>query len=151
MTNELKITHYFDQPVETLFPYFVEAKKIEQWCNPDGMTLKIPKFEAKNGGDYRYEHTSKEGTYVCTGHVREIVPNERLRMMDEKVTGPKGEVIMQNSPCETYFHKKGNGTEVEIVQSNFPSEEFKKECETSWNQCFRNLENVFKDAKGAAA
>lgn len=143
MNLELKVTQFLAAPVENVFRYFVEPQLIEKWSAPDGMTLKIPYYEAKDGGKYRYEHTSKEGLFTCEGQVEKIIPNKLLSVTDKWIKDPDGKIIMENLPCEIVFTNFGNNCEVEVVQRGFQSEEMRNMCEEGWSQSFKKLQSLF--------
>ncbi len=141
MKNEVTVTKVIPATVQEIFPYFIQANKIEQWSAPDGLTLRVPFFEAKTGGKYRYEHQSPKGTYVCEGHIEELVPNQKITMIDEFIRDPQGKE-MKNLVGEIMFEKSGAGTKITVNQEGFPDVSAAKECETGWTQCLNKLENI---------
>lgn len=145
MNKSVHVTRLINAPVEEVFRYFLEPRLIEKWSAPEGMTLKMPFFEAKIGGRYRYEHTNKEGTYICEGHLEEIIPGKKITMIDEWIKDPSGKTIMENLPCEVTF-KSGNGeTEISVTQFDFKDEEMRSMCEQGWNQSFDKLQQIFRE------
>lgn len=146
MANQVTVTNFFNIPVHELYSYFTDARLIERWSAPDGMTLKVPVFEYRVGGRYRYEHQSEHGRYVCEGHFRSIQENSLLRLVDDEITDPQGKVFSQKLNCDITFKPLGHGTEVTIVQSGFKDKGFASECEQSWQQCFNKLHDLVKDS-----
>lgn len=146
MAYQVSMKKFFTIPVHELYSYFTDARLLEKWCAPDGMTLKVPLFEEQNGGRYRYEHQSPKGLYICEGHIRRIKENEMMRMVDDEIRNPKGELIAEKISSDISFIPVGQGSEVMIVQRGFPSAEFANECEEGWQQCFMKLQELVKDS-----
>jgi uncharacterized protein YndB with AHSA1/START domain len=142
MANEITLTRFFNIPSRDLYHYFVDSKLLEKWSYPEGMILKVPVFEAQEGGKYRYEHTNEKGTYVCEGHFEQIVPRQSLKMVDDWIKDPTGKLIAENLYREIIFMPLGDGCDVAILQSGFKGEEFVKECEEGWNQGLDHLQSI---------
>lgn len=141
MNYEARVIRFFNADKNEVFKYFTRAEFIEQWCTPEGMTLRVPKFEAKLGGSYRYEHTGKDGLFVCDGYLTEFVPNERLASRDN-VKGPDGNILYENLEGVIEFRGVGAGTEVSIFQRGFKDEASAHECQVSWSQCLDLLQGM---------
>ena len=146
MSQKVTLQRSFNLPVHELFFYFTDPGLIERWSAPDGMTLNVPVFEFERGGRYRYEHTSSNGVYVCEGHLRKIVENEMIRMVDDEIRDPSGNLVAEKLSCDITFKQIPSGSEVTIVQNGFPNDKFANECKTSWNQCFNKLQDLVKDS-----
>ena len=142
------VTKFFSIDAKRLFDYFTQAELLEKWSAPEGMTLKIPVFEARPGGRYRYEHTSKDGVYVCEGFVKEIIPEKKLVQQDEYIKSPKGEELGKNLECTIDFESMPGGTEVRIETTGFDKKEFADECETGWTQCLDKLSDLISNEVG---
>lgn len=141
MKFDARISRFFNADKNEVFKYFTRAEFLEQWCTPEGMTLRVPKFEAKLGGSYRYEHTGKEGLFVCDGYLTEFVPNERLVSRDN-IKGPDGKILYENMEGAIEFRGVGAGTEVSIIQGGFTDENGAHECQVAWSQCLDNLQGM---------
>ncbi len=148
-SNEIKTTKTISAPRETVFKYFTQPEFIEQWAYPEGMTLKVPKFEAKVDGRYRYEHSSKDGQFLCEGKITELVPNERLVQVDEYINGPDGKRLGENLVNTIDFKDTVGGTEVTAVTRGNFDEEFMQECEAGWSQSFDHLNDLVAKEVGA--
>jgi uncharacterized protein YndB with AHSA1/START domain len=144
--SKVTIERFFTIPVHELYGYFMDPRLIERWSAPEGMTLKMAMFDGREGGRYRYEHHSAEGTYVCNGHFRRIVRNEMLRMVDDEIIDPSGKVLDKKLETEVIFTSFGTGAGVRITVSNFTNREFAENCEQGWNQCLDKLQDLVKDS-----
>lgn len=148
---DVRVSKFVPMSREDVFSYFTIPELLEKWCAPNGMTLKVPRFEAREGGRYRFEHTDKNGVFVAEGHVREFVPGERLAMVD---TGydPSGKMIFENLDCEVTFKNSLGGTDILVIQRGFPDDKFRDECSEAWTQCLDHLSSLgsggFQKEKG---
>lgn len=151
MSEQIQLTKFFLIDRETLFNYFVRADLLEKWAAPEGMTLRIPQFEAKIGGRYRYEHTGQDGVYICTGHFREFDPGRKLVQWDELISKPNGEPLYKSLESSIEFNSKLGGTEVKINQRGLPDEKSAKECEMGWSQSFDKLDELIRVETGLSS
>jgi uncharacterized protein YndB with AHSA1/START domain len=142
MNEEVKITKFIPLDNESLFNYFMTAELLEQWAYPDGMSLTIPQFEAKEGGHYIYEHTAENGVYICTGYIKELIPHEKLVQHDSSIKGPNGKILFENLENTIVLEPKFGGTEVTISQKGFMTPEGVKECEEGWTQSLDHLSRL---------
>ena len=152
MSFDLTLTRTLSVHSSELFPYFIEPRLLEQWSAPNGLSLKIPYFEARPGGRYRYEHSSKDGVFVCEGHIVEVVPEKRLKMVDEWGKNAKGETMFENVDAEIQFRSQGGATEVTINQMGFQSKEMRDECVQGWTECLEKLDQLMpRESQEASA
>lgn len=144
MSQLIRLERFFTIPVHELYGYFIDPRLMEKWCAPEGMSLKVPQLEVRAGGRYRYEHMNETGKYVCEGHFRKVIQNELLRMVDDEIRGPSGEVIACNLTCDIRFSSiEGNST-IQIEQSGFDSKAFAEDCKKSWEYCLNQLHDLVK-------
>lgn len=142
-TEKLNLTHFIPATKEEVFKYWTTPELIEKWSYPDGFKLKVPKFEAKTGGQYLYEHSADEGVFVCTGHFKEFIPNEKLVSIDT-VTGPDGKILLSETETVVEFLSTIAGTEIHITQDGFLDENSLNECKDGWTQCFHKLDDLLQ-------
>lgn len=148
----MQITKFIPASREDVFDAFTDRDKLEQWCAPEGMTLKLPEFEAREGGRYHYVHTNKDGEFNCVGYFKEIIPNEKLVSVDEKAYGPDGKTLFENVTCSVSFRDKTGGTELTVTQRGFTDAKMDQECEQGWADCLNKLTEVLrKDSSGPRA
>ena len=51
----------FDAPRELVFRAFTEPDLLAQWLGPRGYTMKVERFDLRDGGTWRYTHVDQEG------------------------------------------------------------------------------------------
>lgn len=57
----------FDAPRELVFRAFVEPDLLARWLGPRGYTMTIERFEARDGGRWRYVHGNEEERWAFHG------------------------------------------------------------------------------------
>lgn len=137
------MTKFFPVERDKFFSYWTTPKYLELWSSPDGMSLKVPQLEAKQGGKYRFEHTSDNGLYICTGYFKEFIEDQKLVQIDT-VKDPRGAVILQNLESIIDFRDLGTGTDISISVIGFTDQKQVDGCRTSWEQCLDRLSSLLK-------
>jgi uncharacterized protein YndB with AHSA1/START domain len=59
--REVIITRTFDAPREKVWEAWTNPDLLKQWLGPKGYEMTVEKYEAKNGGSYRYIHKDPSG------------------------------------------------------------------------------------------
>lgn len=149
MKSELRLKKTFPLNREELFKYFTTPELLEQWAYPNGLTLKVPRFNLSPNGQYRFEHTSPQGVFRCDGRFTDIVPQQKLEMIDDLITGPNGKTLYQNLKCTEIFQDANKGTEVEVIQEGFDTEEALNDCKRGWEQSFDHLRILIDQRLGS--
>ena len=119
LQNHFKLTRFLSKASSELFRYFTQKELIEEWSYPEGMSLRVPLFEAKQNGHYRFEHSDKDGVWVSSGYLKEFVPQKRLVYIDT-VKNPSGKVMYQDLQCMVEFQEVLGGTDITVQQTGFP-------------------------------
>jgi uncharacterized protein YndB with AHSA1/START domain len=57
----LEITREFDAPPELLFRAYTDPNLLVQWLGPRKYTMTIDRYEARDGGTWRYVHSDDQG------------------------------------------------------------------------------------------
>jgi uncharacterized protein YndB with AHSA1/START domain len=76
--QELFITREFDAPRELVFKAHTDPDLYIQWVGPNGMTMKIDKWEPHDGGSYKFTHERDGHEYAFFGVNHEIHAPERI-------------------------------------------------------------------------
>jgi uncharacterized protein YndB with AHSA1/START domain len=147
MDHDVRINKFFSTDSETLFQYFIDSELIQKWAYPDGMSLKVTKYEALEGGKYHFEHSGKDGVYICTGFVKEFIPEKKIVQVDEKIIAPDGDKLFENLESIVEFSPQFGGTEVSLIHSGFSSQEAANECHIGWTQSLNHLTRLISQKK----
>jgi uncharacterized protein YndB with AHSA1/START domain len=59
--REFIIKRAFDAPREKVWEAWTNPDLLKQWLGPHGMEMIVEKYEARDGGSYRYIHKDKDG------------------------------------------------------------------------------------------
>ena len=62
---QIEITREFDAPRELLFRAHTDPKLLVQWLGPRQLTMTIDRFDARDGGTWRYTHRDTEWDRRC--------------------------------------------------------------------------------------
>jgi uncharacterized protein YndB with AHSA1/START domain len=116
--QELFITREFDAPRELVFKAHTDPDLYIQWVGPNGMTMKIDKWEPHDGGSYKFTHERDGHKYAFFGVNHEIHAPERIIGTFE-FDGPpeRGHVILG----KTLFEELHGGRSRVVHQSVFMS------------------------------
>jgi uncharacterized protein YndB with AHSA1/START domain len=114
--QELFIIREFDAPRELLFKAHTDPEIYVQWVGPHGMKMTIDKWEAREGGSYRFTHERDGHKYAFFGMYHEILSPERIIGTFEFDGLPeRGHVIMG----KTLFEELPGGRSRLVHQSVF--------------------------------
>lgn len=81
--RELVLMRIFDAPREKVFDAFADAKTLAKWWGPTSITNPVCEMDFREGGARRIVMRAPSGEdYPITGVFTEIVPNERIVMVD---------------------------------------------------------------------
>ncbi len=60
-TQQIEIIREFAAPADLVFRAFTDPDLLPRWLGPRGMTMEIDRFEARDGGSWRYIHRDGAG------------------------------------------------------------------------------------------
>ena len=63
----IDIEREFDAPRELVYQAYLDPKLIVQWLGPRQYTMKLDRWDAREGGAYRYVHTDGENEHGFHG------------------------------------------------------------------------------------
>ncbi|MBM7566973.1 SRPBCC family protein [Paenibacillus sacheonensis] len=97
------IEREFDAPREHVFEAFTDADLFVQWMGPSALTMELEKFDARDGGAWKY--VSKDpnggGAYAFCGVFHEVTAPERIVQTFEFLGLPeRGHVTLETAVFE---------------------------------------------------
>jgi uncharacterized protein YndB with AHSA1/START domain len=148
--QEIIITREFEAPRELVFKTFTDKKLYAQWLGPRGYTMKIVRFEPKNGGGWRYVQKDQKGKeFGFHGVYHEILPPERMIDTFEFEGLPeKGHVSFETAK----FEELPGGKTKLVIQTIFQSVQdrdamIKSGMEGGMNESFDRLDELLTTLK----
>ena len=106
MSNELVIeapdglpfldySREFDAPVSALFRAYTDREMFELWFGPEGMPLRVHRFDPQTGGGFRYVVQGADQEWGFHGVYHEIRPNDVIIQTYQFEQDPAGGVSLE--------------------------------------------------------
>ncbi len=117
--QELFIIREFEAPRDLVFKAFTDPDLLLQWLGPGELTMRIDKFDARSGGEWRFTHADKNGNeFGFHGITHEYLEPERLiRTFEFEGLPETGHVVLETAK---FTALPGERTSV-TIQSVFQS------------------------------
>ncbi len=74
----VRIVREFDAPPEKVFRAHIDPELFTQWTGPNGMEMRVDRFDCRSGGAYRYVMSRDGEDYAFNGCFHEMRPNELI-------------------------------------------------------------------------
>jgi uncharacterized protein YndB with AHSA1/START domain len=115
--QEITITREFEAPRELVFKAYTDPELLKQWLGPKGYEMRIDKFDARSGGEYRYIHTGKEGEEYAFRGVFHEIDFPTLAVQTFEFEGAKGHVSLDTARFEVLPGNRTRVNSISIFQS----------------------------------
>ena len=112
----ITISREFDAPRELVFRAHVDPELLVQWLGPRELTMTVDRYEARDGGTYRYVHRDPQGGEYGFRGVFHGDPTPDGLVQTFEFEGAPGHVSLNILT----FEERGNRTALRTVAS-FPS------------------------------
>jgi len=93
----------FDAPAELVHRAYVEPDLVVQWLGPRKYEMVIERWDARDGGGYRYVHRDAESSYGFHGVFHSMAPDNMVQTFEFE--GAPGHVSLDSQKLEDI----GNG------------------------------------------
>lgn len=103
---QIIITREFDAPPGLVFRAHAEPELLAQWLGPRDLTLAIDRWEARDGGTWRYVNTGADGNTYGFHGVFHGDPSPQAIVQTFEFEGAPGHVALQT----VTFAGRGGGT-----------------------------------------
>lgn len=144
--SSTRVSLHIEAPRSRVYAALTDPDAIAQWKVPDGMTLVVHAFEAREGGKYRisltYEEPGAAGktsahTDTYHGYFRELVLNERVvEVMEFETSNPE----MQGEMTSTIeLSDERAGTRLVAVHEGVPPGVAPADNEAGWRMSLGKL------------
>lgn len=144
--SSTRISRHIDAPRATVYRALLDPRAVAQWKVPDGMSLHVHDFDAREGGAIRISltnadrsETGKTSSHTDTYHGRfvKLVPNEQVVEVDEfETTDPalQGEMTITITLADA-----NGGTDLVAVHEGLPQGVSTADNETGWRMALAKL------------
>ena len=113
---QIIVTRAFDAPRDLVFRAYTEPGLLEQWLGPRDLTMTVERYDARDGGRWRYVHTDRDGnTYGFRG-VFHGDPSPEAIVQTFEFEGAPGHVML-----DTITLEQRDGKTLVRTVSAFPS------------------------------
>jgi uncharacterized protein YndB with AHSA1/START domain len=144
---ELFITREFDAPRELVFKAYTHSDLFVQWMGPKDLVISLEKFEAKEGGMWRYIHRDNSGNnFGFHGVFHEIKAPERIIQTFEYEGLPEsGHVALETAKFEALGPDRTKVTGHSVFQSVADRDGMiKSGMEQGVNESFERLDELLE-------
>jgi uncharacterized protein YndB with AHSA1/START domain len=125
----LKYEKSLNAPAEHVYKVLTDAKHIPSWYGPaDDFKIKVHKWEARVGGNYRVEFNTPTGeTHIVVGQFKELVPNKKVAYTWSWEGQPPMDTLVTFA-----IRADGGKTQLTFTHEGFPSDEVRGHHEHGW-------------------
>ena len=92
----------FDAPRELVYRAFTEPELLALWLGPHGYTMKVDRYDLRDGGTWRYTHTDQEGNEYAFHGVFHGEPSPEGMVQTFEFEGAPGHVSMDTVMLEDH-------------------------------------------------
>lgn len=144
--NATRISRHINAPRAQIYRALLDARAVERWMVPQGMTSHVHTFDPREGGEFRISLTydaptgsgkTTEHTDTYHGRFRTLVPDTQVVETMEFETA---DATMRGEMTVTYtLSDADGGTEVHAVHDNVPPGVAPADNETGWRMALDKL------------
>jgi len=110
---QIIITREFDAPRDLVFRAHIDPDLLVQWLGPCDLVTAVDKYEARDGGTWRYQQTDADGNTYGFHGVFHGTPSPDAIVQTFEFEGAPGHVCLQT----TAFTERGGKTLMRAVSS----------------------------------
>ena len=105
----------FDAPPELVHRAYVEPELVKQWLGPRKYEMVIERWDAREGGAYRYFHRDAESSYGFHGVFHSMAPERMVQTFE--FDGAPGHVSLDTQKLEDIGNGRTRLTARTVFQS----------------------------------
>lgn len=134
----------FPVSAEQLFGAWTDPAQLKQWWKPMGNSLKEVTNDLKKGGTVRYTFENEQ--LIISGEYLEVDGKQKL-IYTWNWDLPKDAIKNAEYKLTVEFNSKGSGSEIQVLQENFETEESMVPHREGWEKGLSELEQfLVKDS-----
>ena len=93
-------TREFDAPRELVFRAYTDPELLAQWLGPRKYTMRIDRYEVRDGGTWRYVHVGEDGNEFAFHGVFHGAPTPERIVQTFEFEGSPGDVALDTATFE---------------------------------------------------
>jgi uncharacterized protein YndB with AHSA1/START domain len=113
----VRIVREFDAPPAKVFRAHVDPDLVVQWVGPRGLEMRIDRWDARTGGQYRYVHTRDGEEYWFHGSFHEVRPDDLTIVQTFTFEGAPDGVALEKLVLEDLGNGRCRLTATSLVDS----------------------------------
>jgi uncharacterized protein YndB with AHSA1/START domain len=113
----VRIVREFDAPPAKVFRAHVDPDLVVQWLGPRGLEMRIDRWDARTGGEYRYVHTRDGEEYWFHGSFHEVRPDDLTIVQTFTFEGAHDSVALEKLVLEDLGNGRTRLTATSLVDS----------------------------------
>jgi uncharacterized protein YndB with AHSA1/START domain len=147
-----QVNRLVNAPKAKVYETITNPELLPRWRVPEGMTMRIHEFEAREGGRFRisltYTDASQQGkteehTDTYSGRFLDLVPGERVV---EEQEFESADAALRGKMIATYtLRESEGGTLVECTHENVPSAIPEKDNQMGWEMALASLASLVEE------
>jgi len=113
----VRIVREFDAPPAKVFRAHVDPELVVQWLGPRGLEMRIDRWDARTGGEYRYVHGRDGQEYWFHGSFHEVRPEDLTIVQTFTFEGVPDGVALEKLVLEDLGDGRSRLTATSLVDS----------------------------------
>jgi len=113
----VRIVREFDAPPAKVFRAHVDPDLVVQWLGPRGLQMRIDRWDARTGGEYRYVHARDGEEYWFHGSFHEVRPDDLTIVQTFTFEGAPDSVALEKLVLEDLGNGRTRLTATSLVDS----------------------------------
>ena len=140
--NELRIAMTFAAPVELVFAYLTERRRVLDWWGPESMSLPEENLDFTRPGPWHSVMMNAEGKrFKVSGEVTRVSPPTHVEFTwgwhdETDARGPESRVAIELRPAA------GGATEFVLSHTGLPDETSQANHRLGWTSALEKLERL---------
>ena len=141
----VRIVREFDAPPAKVFRAHVDPALVVQWLGPRRHEMRIDRWDARTGGEYRYVHTSDGNEYWFHGSFHEVRPADLTIVQTFTFEGVPDSVALERVVLEDLGDGRTRLTATSLVDSFAARDAFVASgMETGVREGYERLDEVLR-------
>jgi uncharacterized protein YndB with AHSA1/START domain len=113
----VRIVREFDAPPAKVFRAHVDPDLVVQWNGPRGTEMRIDRWDARTGGEYRFVHISDGNEYAFHGSFHDVRPEDLTIVQTFTFEGMPDGVALEKLVLEDLGNGRSRLTATSLVDS----------------------------------